>query len=299
MDKTENNPKSFSVIHSTQDASVNFIAEGESVGFLEARYVRRTDGYFIVYLSSQTGCAKNCRMCHLTSTGQNKFENASHEDFIRQAQAVLAHYDTKVEAPLVHFNFMSRGEPLDNPVVLEEGSRLFHGLKALADARSLQAKYLISTIMPDTMADRSFTEMFTDPLVYPEIYYSMYSTDPKFRKRWLPRAIAPDRALEKLVQWQVTTGKTPKIHFAFIKGENDSETSVRNLCDMINRSGLKVNFNVVRYNPHSAKYGEESDESVIDRNTQLMFDLLKPEKHRIVPKVGEDVKASCGMFIEK
>lgn len=291
--------KSFSAMHSQEDASVNFVAPGNAVGFLEARYVRRTDAYFIVYLSSQTGCQKACRMCHLTATGQNKFENASLSDFLQQAEAVLGHYDTKNPAPLVHFNFMSRGEPLDNPLLHNHADELLNGLKQLADVRDLKAKYLISTIMPDTVENLSLTDMFTDPGVYPEMYYSMYSTDPGFRKRWLPRAIAPELALEKLVQWQEHTGKTPKIHFAFIKGENDSEASVRNLCEAINRSGLSVNFNVVRYNPYSEKYGEESDAVVLERNTELMRELLNPNSYRIVPKVGRDVKASCGMFIEK
>lgn len=299
MTSSHKDTDGYSIIHSEQDASVNFIRPGNEVGFLEARYVRRSEEYFIIYLSSQTGCQKACRMCHLTSTGQNKFEDASHEDFIGQAKAVLTHYRTQPPAPLVHFNFMSRGEPLDNPVLQTEADPLLRALRDLAEQRGLSAKYLISTILPDTMADKSLTDLFTDPDIYPELYYSLYSVDPSFRKRWLPRAITPELALEKLVTWQAVTGKVPKIHFAFIKGENDSEASVTNLCHAINRSGLKVNFNVVRYNPYSAKFGEESDESVIKRNTQLMQDLLKPERCRIVDKVGEDVKASCGMFIER
>ena len=86
---TEKTPSNFQIIPSQEDASVNFVRPGDRLGFFEARYVRRTDDYFIVYLSSQTGCQKACRMCHLTATGQNKFENASHGDFISQAETVL------------------------------------------------------------------------------------------------------------------------------------------------------------------------------------------------------------------
>ena len=107
------------------------------------------------------------------------------------------------------------------------------------------------------------------------------------------------RSLELLKEWQDYNGKIPKIHFAFIKGENDKEEDMINIANAINEVGLKVNINIVRYNPYSLKYGEESDEITINRNTKILNELLKPESIRIVPKVGFDVKASCGMFIEK
>jgi len=51
----------FKILQSQEDQSVNFIADDGNDGFLEARYVRREDNYFIVYLSSQTGCIKACQ----------------------------------------------------------------------------------------------------------------------------------------------------------------------------------------------------------------------------------------------
>lgn len=72
-----------------------------------------------------------------------------------------------------------------------------------------------------------------------------------------------------------------------------------NLANAINAYDLKVNLNIVRYNSFSEKYGVESDEETIHRNTNILVDLLKPASHRIVPKVGLDVKASCGMFVDK
>lgn len=280
------------------DKSLNIIYPASQIGQYEARFVQREDDYFIIYVSSQSGCDQACRMCHLTATGQNKLENASYEELVKQAELVYEHYDKQeTKAKLVHYNFMARGEALNNPVVLNENERLLGTYATMAHNRGLEAKYLISTIMPESMGERTLVDIFPNTL--PEIYYSLYSTDEKFRKKWLARALPYQRSLELLKEWQDYNGKTPKIHFAFIKGENDSEKDMVNMADAINKLDLKVNLNIVRYNPFSDKYGVESDEAVIERNVSILVDLLKPEQYRVVPKVGFDVKASCGMFVEK
>lgn len=285
------------ILYSTEDLSVNFITE-KNIGFLEARYVRRSDDYFIIYLSSQTGCIKSCRMCHLTATGQNKYQDTTPNEFVDQAIQVYSHYDKQKNTPLVHYNFMARGEPLDNPFMIKNSDKILLPLQSLARERGLESKFLISTIMPDTIENSSLIDMFQNQETYPEIYYSIYSIKEDFRKRWLPRSISVDKALDKLVEWQQKTEKTPKIHFAFIKNENDNPQDVLSMCQVIKNKGLKVNFNIVRYNSFSPKYGEESSEDIINQNVEIMINELKPEQHRIVPKVGFDVKASCGMFIK-
>jgi adenine C2-methylase RlmN of 23S rRNA A2503 and tRNA A37 len=285
-------------IESQIDQSVNLIYPALNIGQYEARYVRREDEYFIIYVSSQSGCDQACRMCHLTATGQNKLENATLDDFFKQANLVYSHYDKQPnKAKLVHYNFMARGEALNNPVVLNQNDELLGGFERMAHSRGLEAKHLISTIMPESMGNRTLVNIF--PRTNPEIYYSLYSTNDKFRKKWLARALPYERSLEMLKQWQEYSGKTPKIHFAFIKGENDSEEDMYNMAEAIKKHDLKVNLNIVRYNPYSDKYGTESDECVIHRNTEILVELLKPEQYRIVPKVGFDVKASCGMFVGK
>jgi len=291
--------RDYKVFHSDQDASVNFVRD-MPVGMLEARYVQRTDEYLIAYLSSQTACALSCRMCHLTATGQNKFENVQPQAFLEQADQVLAHFDqSETPAERIHYNFMARGEPLDNPYLTLHSQKILRPLANRAIDRGLGYRFLISTIMPESARDDELIDIFSDPDLYPEIFYSIYSVDERFRKRWLPRAMHPVVALGKLKRWQEETGKVPKIHFAFIEGENDSEHSVRGVCEAINEVGLKVNFNIVRYNPPENSKSRESAIEVINSNVDLMNQLLKPELSCIVPRVGKDVAASCGMFLSQ
>ncbi|MBD8088751.1 radical SAM protein [Pseudomonas fluorescens] len=283
------------ILKSQIDQSVNFTYPSKTVGTLEARFVRRQEDYFITYLSSQSGCDQSCRFCHLTTTGQVKLDNATLEDFLEQAKLVLDYYDSQKPAKLVHYNFMARGEPLNNPLVRYDSATLLNALRGLADQRELETKFLISSIFPKALDNLSLPEMF--PEVHPEIYYSIYSMKPEFRRRWLAKAHSAERGLEMLKEWQEFSGKVPKIHFAFIEGQNDSEEDMHLIADAVNALDLKVSLNIVRYNPYDHRYGKEPDESVVIRNADLLSSLIKAPAMKVVSKVGMDVKASCGMFV--
>lgn len=283
----------FTPAPSRLDASVNFVREAD-VGRIEARYVRRTDDYVVVYLSSQTGCRQACRMCHLTATGQTKLRDTTHAEIVEQAERVLDHYRTQPRARSVHYNFMARGEALLNHTVLHDSSTLFDTLWQRADALDLRARFLVSTILPIEHGDRPLEDVFRR--YHPEIYYSLYSMAPAFRKRWLPKAQPAEVALDRLAAWQRATYKLVKIHYAFIAGENDSEHDVHAVCDALEARGLYAHINIVRYNPPSAAQGEESPEDVIERNAAIFRTRLPKARVRVIPRVGFDVQASCGMF---
>src|SRR5881398_1507261 len=106
MESSPSPEAGFTAYKSGLDASVNWDRPAD-VGRLEARYVRRCPDYFVVYLSSQTGCAQACRMCHLTATGQTHLRDVTHEELLAQADTVLDHYRRETPpARVVHFNFM-------------------------------------------------------------------------------------------------------------------------------------------------------------------------------------------------
>lgn len=287
--------KQLQVLNSELDPSVNFVEE-QLVGFLESRFVRKVDEYFIAYLSSQTGCNRGCTFCHLTATGQTSFVDSSHNDFMAQAIQVFKHY-RKQEKPAkyMHYNFMARGEPLANKILLESGDELLTKLGQVAKEEGLPAKFNISTIMPMTLK-QSLVSTFN--YVNPTIYYSLYSTNPEWRKKWMPAAMEVNQALGILKEYQEFSKKIVKIHFPFIENQNDSKGDVISMCDAIEKVGLNCEFNLVRYNPASPDQGVESSMEVINRNVDIIANRFKFEgKVQIIPRVGFDVKASCGMFV--
>ncbi|HEX5269329.1 MAG TPA: hypothetical protein VFW33_02525 [Gemmataceae bacterium] len=280
---------------SAQDASVNWDRPA-GVGRLEARYVRRCPDYFVVYLSSQTGCAQGCRMCHLTATGQTRPRDATFAEMIEQARTVLDHYRRQgPPARAVHFNFMARGEPLASHVLLADADALLGELSRLAVALGLRPRHLVSTIYPRELGDRPLDDVFLTH--HPDIHYSIYSMSDRFRRRWLPKALPAGAALDRLTAWQRSTQKIVTLHHAYIAGENDSEGDVHAICDALEERGLMAHVNVVRYNPlDPARHGAEPPEEVIRRNAAVYRSRLPNARVIVIARVGYDVAASCGMF---
>lgn len=276
------------ILSSNIDASVNFI-EQQLTGFIESRYVRRNKDYFIAYLSSQTGCNRGCRMCHLTATRQTQFTNCDQQDFVSQLDTVFSHYEKDDPANLMHINWMARGEPLANPTITETSTELLLRLGTMARERNLSVKFNISTIMPTTLR-KSLVDCF--PIITPTIYYSIYSIDRSFRNKWLPAAMPVELALDKLAEYQQVTKKIIKFHGAFIRDENDREKDVESMISTIQRHGIIGEFNIVRYNPFSKEQGVESP--YLEQIMQLIASRMPC---KIIPRVGEDVYASCGTFI--
>jgi 23S rRNA (adenine2503-C2)-methyltransferase len=288
------------VLKSREDDSVNFVQDMEDGGKIEARFVQRSPDYFIVYLSSHTGCNKSCRFCHLTATGQTTMTPVSLSEYISQGRVVLSYYKRLLEeghpaATKVHFNFMARGEPLSNPNFLMHSNELFNVLGEMAEELGLEASFKVSSIIPDDF-NGDLEHVLRDPRSM--LYYSLYSMDAGFRKRWLPKSMNPFDGLARVKQYQMVTNRPVALHWAFIKGENDSRESVEMIHTVIRGLNLKVKFNVVRYNPFNEKSSETPEEEIQD-----LFKILEPltasgQTSRIVPRVGFDVKASCGMFVK-
>lgn len=299
------------VLFSKLDKSVNFVLSNDQ----EARYVRRSDDYFIVYLSSHNGCNKSCRFCHLTQTNQTEFKEATVSELLLQARLVINHYKKQVrlglenKAQRIHFNWMARGEPLASSVIKHQWHKLATYLTRLAsDAGVHDVKYNISTIMPNECGlhtnykspDNIKTNLLTwyfKGQYQPVFYYSLYSLNTNFRKKWIPKAVMPELALNTLAQWQIDSGAEVVLHWAFIKGENDNPSDVQAVIDLVNKVGLKARFNLVRYNPYDQYLSEESSKEIIDTNFQTLSRQMKIGGSNIVSRVGLDISASCGTFI--
>lgn len=285
----------FTPVRSAIDASVNFARKHPLGGLVETRFVRRVEERFIVYLSTMNGCDKACRFCHLTQTGQTMSDLLSRDEILEQADTVLGASDFS-GAHTVHFNFMARGEPLSNPAV---GHELFAELGARAARYGLKSRMKVSTIFPLDMKASEPGELWQEGMPPVDLYYSLYSLDPVWRRRWLPKAADPQAAFEWLARFQRETGNRVILHWALIDGENDDASAGLSIAYAAKASGLKFDYNLVRYNPANGK-SREATSGRMDRYVEAMRQGIGDSgRVKVIPRVGFDVAASCGMFLRE
>lgn len=289
-------------LSSHNDASVNHTLPHTDGGVWETRWVQRCKNYGIVYVSSHTGCAFSCRFCHLTATKQTMMTPADIDMYAAQARQSLTTYAKRVQEGMpaidkLHINFMARGEPLDNPSLLHHSSELFATLDGVAHdvQENLDTHYLVSSILPNTL-DKPLAQVLTHPQSY--LYYSLYSLNPAFRKRWVPKALPADVGLDMCQEYQKATGQRVTLHWAFIEGQNDSDEDIDAMLEAVCSRNLRAKFNLVRYNPHDSRHGVETNEEKLQALFAKIQQRLGDPESRIVPRVGFDVKASCGMFVD-
>jgi Predicted Fe-S-cluster redox enzyme len=281
----------YTALRSAIDASINFSRPDARGGMVETRFVQRTPDRFIVYISSMLGCDKACRFCHLTQTGQTNSTCLSEDEMIEQAATVLGAVGS-AGAQTVHFNFMARGEPMSNPAV---NRSLFIRLAHLAAGHGLATRIKISSILPtDAWTDNPHDLHGKDcPPV--DFYYSLYSTDDDWRRRWIPKAMRPFDAMTWLRKYQKATGQRVILHWALIDGENDSPAHARDAAALARMFGVTADFNLVRYNPANGK-SREAEDVVLESFLKDMQSGISG-RTRMIPRVGRDVAASCGMFL--
>lgn len=304
-------------IPSKLDSSINyFINKG-----LEARFVQRVPEQVIVYLSSQYGCDQACRMCHLTQMGLTSTQDATEEEFRQQMHVVLLDYFLKEgRVPeSINFNYMARGELLlnqhrrlmreEDPLDLEQlaDKEIFKVFIEHAYKNNIplpQTNHYVSTIFPKELLNP--VPNIDHPIALYEllgsfnytVFWSLYSLREEFRKRWLPKAMDPHYAVEMLWDYyDYPITPTPVIHHALIKGENNTEEDAYAITRFLEVSDIKYRVNLVLYNPYSPNQSEECSDENYERVARVFREAEGCERVQIVPRVGRDIAASCGVFL--
>lgn len=275
----------------------------------EFRCVERLDNTTF-YLSSHTGCSLACKMCHLTANGDTKMLPLSADDILTRATTLIANAEETTKP--ANFSFMAKGDALASKSI---DADLVDDLMILGDQhRRLHTKVVISTIFPrQTVGDKVDEFLFDRFKSYqPHLYWSLYSLDPTFREYWLPNAQDPEIVAAGLARWQKRTAQEVVIHHPLIDSatldfppSNISGESVIAIGKFLDKHDLHYRINLVRYNPPSSpsaslyEYGLEAHQVDYNMHTRVYETFPRCTSVKIQERVGPDVSASCGMFLER
>ncbi len=292
-------PPKIEILKSKIDPSVNFIQQ-YGKGKIESRYVRKGPHYISAYVSSHSGCTMKCRMCFLTQNKDFTMDHVDIKTYASQINTILSYYKADVEdqsAVRCNINFMAKGEALANKNVVNRYPELYDAMNKVCNSYGLITKPNISTIMPYTVRDKKLIDIFQQKPAY--LYYSLYSLDPEFRKKWLPNAIPYQQALDKLKEYQMQGGEAGNVitfHWSLIKGCNDSLEQAEKIADCLKKYNFNAKLNIVRFNPHPNLSEEEPSKERIDEIFNIISPVFKNDKSYVVKRVDPLVFAACGMF---
>lgn len=241
-------------------------------------------------------------MCHLTATNQRSFKPVGKAEYVQQLDVLLKHHDSHTPSSAtvrpVYINLMARGEPLANRELTHGFANIFQAWNNMCATRGLTLFVNVSTIVPTVAENLAIFPMFGkefSPSV--RLYYSMYSLSPTFRRKWLPNAMDPFRAMDMLRDIEMRTKVPITFHWPLIRGENDGDEDIEEIVAAIAARRFEGRYHLVRFNPPPGSQYQEppSDrlEAVLRRMSKAFPD---PKKSKMIPRVGEDVHASCGTF---
>lgn len=295
------------------DGSINYIlarATKYDKNIIECRYVRREPHYISTYLSSHNGCKMGCTFCWLTQSNQTNFDHVNIFEYANQLDTVLSNVPEKdinlmnSKDVRVNINFMARGEAMANKFMINKYQQVYDSLQRVIQKHNYgKMKMNISSIYPHTLKNYKLEDIFKDRPV--NFYYSIYSQNDDFRKKFMPNAMPVKCALDGLKSLQDNhPDNTIVFHCSFIKGENDDVNDVIKMADLIKDYNFKkTKFNLVRLNPYirdGKPIMEEANPDKLKEIFNIMNDAVtnkvETQKSRIIKRVGSDAFVSCGMF---
>jgi 23S rRNA (adenine2503-C2)-methyltransferase len=239
-------------------------------------------GHFTLCVSSQVGCAQDCRFC---LTGRTRLRRN-----LTQAEIIGQVRDVQKELPeperLTNLVFMGMGEPLANFDNLLGALALITdgdvGLGFAARRVTVSTAGLVPRMLE--LGRRSRVSLAV----------SLNAADNETRTRLMPinRRYPLEELLAACRSYPLPAGRRITFEYILIKGVNDTVADARRLARLLQPIRCKVNL--IPFNPHPGSALERPEEETI-----LAFQEVLLKKHFtavIRRSKGEDISAACGQL---
>ena len=270
-------------IEISKDGSRKYLFRLQDHKLIESVLIPEKDHHTLC-ISSQVGCALDCRFC-LTAAGG--FErNLTAAEIISQVRDIKNEVDDEGHYRLRNIVFMGMGEPLANYKNLVEALTVItdneYGLRFASRRITVSTAGLVPRL----------ADLGRDTRV--NLAVSLNAADNETRSRLMPinRKYPLEKLLEACREYHIAPGRLITFEYILIKGVNDSADDARRLAKLLRPIRSKINL--IPFNAHEGCEYERPEEAVIARFQGILID-----KHYTVmirQSKGQDISAACGQL---
>lgn len=239
-------------------------------------------GHSTLCVSSQVGCAQNCRFCLTAQSGLRR--NLTRAEILGQVRDIQ--HQLSAPEPLSNLVFMGMGEPLANLENLLGALEIITdsdvGLGFAAKRVTVSTAGLVPQMLEFGRRSRA------------SLAVSLNAADNETRSRLMP--INTRYPLEVLLEacraYPLPPGRRITFEYILIKGVNDSPADAARLARLLHPVRCKVNL--IPLNPHEGSEFERPSEDTI----QAFQDILLRKHFTVIIRQskGQDISAACGQL---
>ena len=274
-------------VEKSSDKTEKFLFRLKDGNHIESVLIPVKDHYTLC-ISSQVGCAQNCKFC-LTAKGGFK-RNLTSSEIISQIRDIRWYLTENANPNKVsNIVFMGMGEPLANY------NTVIKALDVLTDADfglKLSAnKITISTcgLVPEIEKLGHVTNT--------NLAVSLNATDDKTRSMLMPinNRYPLKQLLDACRQYKMRPRKKITFEYILIDGINDSIEDAQKLCKLL--VPIKAKVNLIPFNEHDETSFKKPTKEKISNFLQILLDakltaIIRKSK-------GDDISAACGQLKAK
>jgi len=271
-------------IETSSDGSRKYLFKLADAKYLESVLIPERDHYTLC-ISSQVGCAQDCRFCLTASGGFQR--NLTRAEIVSQVRDIKNELnDSTLLSNLV---FMGMGEPLANY------KNLVAAIEVITD-NNLGLGFAARRVTVSTagLASR-LADLGHDTRV--NLAVSLNASDNATRSRLMPinRKFPIEELLKACEHFPLRGGRRITFEYVLLKDVNDSVRDAERLVRLLRP--IKSKINLIPFNTHEGCHYQRPAEDTILRFQKILIDhnytvMIRQSK-------GQDISAACGQLAGK
>jgi 23S rRNA (adenine2503-C2)-methyltransferase len=275
------------------DGTIKFVIKTDDNLIVEFAYIYKKDNKHIICVPSQTSCCMKCQFCHMTDISDKiKLRDLGANEIHHGVKMIYQDLKLQDIHQTLLVSYMGVGEPLLNYINVANSMITlrcsFWNINQpirFAFATSLPKSYYLNLF--------KFMNLINKADLNVKMHLSLHYINDDIREQWMQNSLPVMPSITALEFYHELTGNPVEIHYALIKGVNDSIMDAEILANLIANRNIPVKF--LLYNEkesidyHPSNYSQYLLFQKILNNKNINVEYYAPN--------GIDIGASCGQIL--